>query len=86
MLYIPRAFYHWTSTSEEALAAPDTALDPAFGVDEAAAAAAAAAGGEGDGGPPTEGEPSLALTLSVLTEDVFCSWALPLVGRAVRPA
>ena len=82
VLYVPRAHYHWTSTSPEALAAPDAALDEAFGVGEAAAARAA----EPDGSHPIDGEPSLALTLSILNEDVHCSWVMLLGEAAAKMA
>lgn len=67
VLYVPRAFYHHTATSAAKLAAP------------AVVNGAEAPGDEQGGGG--EGElPSVALTFSVLSEDVHCTW-LSLLGE-----
>ncbi len=76
VLYIPRAYFHHTSTDPAQLAAKDE-LSPAV--------AAAGDGGDGDGGDGGgwEGQPSMALTFSILSEDVFSTW-LHLLGEAAQ--
>ena len=74
VLYVPRAYFHHTSTSAAMLAAPSLAHGEVVSSGEA--------GGEGEG----EGaEPSMALTVSVLSEDVHASWLL-LLGEGCAPS
>ncbi|KAL1499685.1 hypothetical protein AB1Y20_011882 [Prymnesium parvum] len=80
VLYIPRSFFHYSATLPEVLSAPDSpgSARLAFGQEEAAdgwAQDSAAASGEG--------EPSMALTVSVLCEDVWATW-LFLLGEALQ--
>ena len=71
VLYIPRGYFHHTATSSAALSAEDVNGLPRAATPEQ---------------PPAEaGEPSMALTISVLSEDVFASW-LYLLGEAVQAA
>ena len=91
VLYIPRSFFHHTATSPAVLSAEDVG-----GIPRADAPAAAAAGSDGgaegggaEGGGAEDaalgGVPSMALTVSVLSEDVYSSW-LYLLGEAVQEA
>ena len=71
VLYIPRGYFHHTATSSAALSAEDVNGLPRAATPEQ---------------PPAEaGEPSMALTISVLSEDVFALW-LYLLGEAVQAA
>ena len=80
-LFIPRGHFHHTATEPAMLAADD--------VVDGVAMRLGGAGGGNDGGAAEdgdwtrEGQPSMALTLSMLSEDVFCTW-LHLLGEALQ--
>ena len=76
VLYIPRAFFHHTATEPAMLDAEDF-----NGLSRGDAAAAA----DDDDESALEGEPSMALTVSILNEDVYNSWLYAL-GEAVQEA
>jgi hypothetical protein len=70
VLYIPRAFFHHTATGTALIRSEDVV----GGGD---------GGGGGNGGDELDGQPSMALTISVLSEDVFVTW-LHVLGEALQ--
>ena len=74
VLYIPRAYFHHTATAAAVLSAEDDAGD-----------AGGDAGSDSSGDASLEGQPSMALTVSILNEDVHSTW-LSLVGESVQAA
>ena len=72
VLYIPRAFFHHTSTDAAVLLADDVN-------------AGAAGSASDDDDALLDGQPSMALTVSILNEDVFGTW-VHLLGEAVQGA
>ena len=82
VLYIPRAFYHHTATDPAMLDAPDEIHDPAVGGMLSAARARPA--GDVDTSLLVD-QPSMALTISILCEDVFSTWMF-LLGEALQEA
>ena len=85
ILYVPRAFFHSTSTSASTLGAPsfdggDHGGDPGGSDGGSSAGGRDSSVEEGD-----QPAPSMALTFSVLSEDIFSSW-LYLLGEAIDAA
>ena len=77
VLYVPRGHYHHTATDAGSLAAPDVFADASLDATDAAGARTDGRAKAAD----VEGQPSMALTFSVLSEDVLVSW-LHLLGEA----
>jgi hypothetical protein len=82
VLYVPRAFYHHTATHEALLDAPDVVGDGVGGAgrdtpDDAYAEVLSSHD------ELVRDQPSMALTVSVLCEDVFATW-LFLLGEALQ--
>ena len=79
VLYVPRGHFHHTATAAAMLAAPDVIADASL---DATGATRASDDGKAQLAD-VEGQPSMALTFSVLSEDVLASW-LHLLGEAVE--
>ena len=75
VLYIPRAFWHHTATDRASLAAPDVVNGEVVSSSDV---------DPDDPDPHGDfGQPSMALTLSILSEDVHASWMM-LLGEALQ--
>lgn len=79
VLYIPRAFFHFSSTDRSQKAA----ADERGGVISRAPFLEAEREEEKRSAAATDDEPSMALTVSIVNEDVWAVW-LFLVGEALQ--
>lgn len=93
ILYVPRAYFHETSTASDAIAAPPTYADESFrsedmgtqegAMPDAALISAASIAWCTYADLSEDGEPSMALTFAVLSDDVFATW-IYMLGEAIE--